>query len=104
MLKPNPYVTLFLNGRQLKTNHLKSTTDPVFNQDLEFRNVLETDEIIVNVFDKEVVGKDDFLGECRLTSKDWVNGAEAWFQLRARERRFDQVQGDIQLRFATIYA
>jgi len=104
LMKPNPYAILIHNGRQLKTNHLKSTTDPVWNQDLEFRNVEFTDEIVVNVFDKGTLAKDDFLGECQLTSKDFVNGAEVWFQLRARERRFDHVQGDVLLRFACIYA
>eukprot|EP01125_Pyxidicula_operculata_P009116 TRINITY_DN301_c0_g1_i1.p1 TRINITY_DN301_c0_g1~~TRINITY_DN301_c0_g1_i1.p1 ORF type:complete len:781 (-),score=266.22 TRINITY_DN301_c0_g1_i1:73-2415(-) len=102
--KANPYVVLLHNGRRMKTDYQKSTLDPVFNTDLEFRNVMEHEEIHAQVWDKSTLKSDEFMGEIVLTAKDFQNGAEVWYQLQGREFRRDVVHGDLLLRFACIYA
>ena len=43
-------------------------------------------------------------GEVTLTKNDFVNGQDSWFALQSREYRVDKVHGDIELRFALMYA
>merc|ERR1711934_515164 len=64
--KSDPYVKLVHNGNSQKTTWLKNTTDPVYNQDFEFRNVGQSDTILVQVWDHDTLGKDNFMGELRL--------------------------------------
>lgn len=43
-------------------------------------------------------------GEINITKNDMINGSDSWFQLQSREYRVDKVHGDIELRFACMYA
>jgi len=102
--KSDPYVVLMHNNTRFKTTYIKNTQNPVFNQDFEFRGVLEHDEIVINVFDKDTFGKDEFLGEVRVNKNDFVNNAESWYPLQSRQGRYDRVHGDILLRFMLHYS
>jgi Ca2+-dependent lipid-binding protein len=101
--KSDPYVVLMHNQARFKTTWLKNTQNPVYNQDFEFRGVVEHDEIVINVFDHDTIGKDRFLGEVRLNKKDFVNGSESWFPLGSRQGRYDRVHGDILVKFTLHY-
>jgi len=101
--KADPYVVLNHNQIRVKTTFIKNTQNPVYNQDFEFRGVVEQDEVIINVFDHESLTKDLFLGEVRLNKNDFVNGAESWYPLQSRQGRYDRVHGDILLRFSLVY-
>jgi len=101
--KSDPYVVVMHNQTRQKTTWLKNTQNPVYNHDFEFRGVLEQDEIVVNVFDHTLSGKDHFQGEIRLNKNDFVTGAEGWFPLQSRQGRYDRVHGDILLRFNLQY-
>jgi len=101
--KSDPYVVLMHNQIRHKTTWLKNTQNPVYNQDFEFRGVLEFDEIVLNVFDHTLTGKDHFQGEIRLNKKDFINGSESWFPLQSRQGRYDRISGDVLLRFTLHY-
>jgi len=98
--KSDPYVVLIHNGIRQKTSVCKNTQDPVWNQDFEFRGVMEQDEIVLDVFDKELLKKDEFMGEVRLRKDDFVNGHDGWYQLQSRSHRYDRVHGELFLRFS----
>jgi len=83
-----------------KTTWIKNTQNPTYNHDFEFRGVLEQDDVILNVFDHDTIGRDKFLGEVRCNKNDFVNGSESWFPLQSRQGRYDKVHGDVLLRFA----
>jgi len=102
--KSDPYVVLMHNQVRVKTTFIKNTQNPVYNQDFEFRGVLEHDEIVINVFDKDTFSKDTFLGEIRLNKNDFVNGAESWYPLQSRQGRYDRVHGDILIRLSLNYS
>ena len=71
--KSDPYAKIFLNGRQVgKTSALKKTLDPVWNEDIDVliesieelgKISWETSELAIRVYDYDLVGSDDLLGE-----------------------------------------
>eukprot|EP01126_Amoeba_proteus_P064273 TRINITY_DN8973_c0_g1_i4.p1 TRINITY_DN8973_c0_g1~~TRINITY_DN8973_c0_g1_i4.p1 ORF type:complete len:362 (+),score=104.02 TRINITY_DN8973_c0_g1_i4:447-1532(+) len=102
--KGDPYVTAIHNGYKQKTAWQRNTQDPIFNHDFTFRNVSQEDTILLQVLNKEIsLFQDDFMGEVRLTSKDFIHGNESWYTLGSREHKFDKVNGDILVRFTLIY-
>jgi len=98
--KSDPYVVVMHNQTRQKTTWLKNTQNPVYNQDFELRGILEFDEVVINVFDHTLTGKDHFMGEVRLNKKDFINGAESWFPIQSRQGRYDKISGDILIRFS----
>jgi hypothetical protein len=64
----------------------------------------ENDQIVVTVWDKDLLKKDDFMGEVRLYGRDIVHGEERWYALQSRDYRYDRVHGEICLRFACYYS
>ncbi len=67
------------------------------------RGVLETDSITLQIYDKDILKKDDFLGEVRLTSTEFVNGNDRWYTLQSRDYKSDRVHGELHLRIQTYY-
>jgi len=70
---------------------------------LHSRGVLETDSITMQIYDKDILKKDDFLGEVRLTSAEFVNGNDRWYTLQSRDYKTDRVHGELHLRIQTFY-
>ena len=60
----DPYVILKLGGKKKKSKTIKKSLEPVWNDTLEFK-MLRTDltTLEVSVYDFDLVGRDDFLGE-----------------------------------------
>lgn len=88
--------------------------------------------ILLQVWDKEMIGKDEFMcvthflffkllfaplaffflmarayffvrGEAKLRSSTFLDGNETWFPLEGREHKMDKVHGDVLLRFKLCY-
>jgi len=76
----DPYVRVFLNGKDIgKTKVLKKTLEPVWNAfvDVDIQNTEElgasnwnTSELIVKIYDYDVVGSDDLLGQIVFKDND----------------------------------
>eukprot|EP01121_Diplochlamys_sp_Union-15-3_P015421 TRINITY_DN5093_c0_g3_i2.p1 TRINITY_DN5093_c0_g3~~TRINITY_DN5093_c0_g3_i2.p1 ORF type:complete len:556 (+),score=162.62 TRINITY_DN5093_c0_g3_i2:555-2222(+) len=95
----DPYVALVHNGMRQKSSVCKNTQDPVWNQDFEFRGLMEHDEIVLTVLDREHLKKDKFMGEIRLNKTNFVQGAESWFPVKGRSYKRDKVHGELYLKF-----
>lgn len=92
---PDPYVLIFRGGERYKTTYIASSQDPVWNAPFEFRHINEFDEIILEIYDRNLVGHDRFMGQVRLTKTDFTLIGERWYPLRARAYKSDQVHGEL---------
>lgn len=83
MHKADPFVIVTLGGNRLQTGVAKNMgRTPSWNDALGFR-VNNEQSFQVSVFDKDHIGKDDFLGECTVQMAEIYqrrNGAN-WYQL-----------------------
>ena len=70
--KADPYVKIKDNLNKQKTRVQQRTLDPIFNE--EFQVDLTSGVIELEVFDKDVGKKDDFLGYKKLTKAKWMAG------------------------------
>jgi hypothetical protein len=95
VLLPDPYVWCSRGSERYKTHHIASSQDPVWNTPFEFRFVNEFDEIVIDVYDRNLVGKDRFMGQVRLTKNDFALLGERWYPLRSRTYKADAVHGEI---------
>lgn len=100
--KSNVYCTLLHRGERFKTSTHKNTSKPEWNSSFELRHVLDTDEVIISVFDKDLILKDTFLGEIRLDKEDFLLKGERWYSLQSRAYKVDSVSGDILLNIAIL--
>lgn len=95
VLLPDPYVWVCRGSERYKTHHIASSQDPVWNSPFEFRFVNEFDEIVIDVYDRNLVGKDRFMGQVKLTKNDFALIGERWYPLRSRTYKADAVHGEI---------
>ena len=80
--KSDPYVIIYLNGRQVgKTNVIKKTLNPTwdFDIDIEIENIEElgasswaTSSLMLEVYDYDLVGADDLLGQVSFENIDFL--------------------------------
>ena len=95
VLLPDPYVWVSRGPERYKTSHIASSQDPVWNTPFEFRFVNEFDEIVLDVYDHNLVGKDKFMGQVRLNKNDFALLGERWYPLRSRTYKSDTVHGEL---------
>jgi hypothetical protein len=58
----DPYCVICLNSQKCKTKIKKKTLNPVFNETFTFNNVRESDTLTIEVYDQDIMGKDDIIG------------------------------------------
>lgn len=95
VMLPDPYCFISRGGERYKTPHISNTNDPVWNSTYEMRLVSEFDEIIVDVYDRNLIGKDRFMGQVRLSKSDFLLLGERWYPLLSRTYKADQVHGEL---------
>lgn len=95
VLLPDPYVWCSRGPERYKTHHIASSQDPVWNTPFEFRFVNEFDEVVIDVYDHNLVGKDKFMGQVRLNKNDFALLGERWYPLRSRTYKSDVVHGEV---------
>jgi hypothetical protein len=84
-------------GRNLRVVRALSPFYPNFlpNGFFSFsNNILQTDTIHIAIFDYDVVGKHDFMGELYLKAADFCNG-QKWYMLSPRPGHRDRVAGEV---------
>ena len=70
--RADPYAKLTLGNQVFATNpHANGGKDPVWNADHTFEISTEK-ELLLEVFDKEQVGNDKFMGHARVSIVDWI--------------------------------
>jgi hypothetical protein len=67
---------LLLNSQKFKTKIKKKTLNPVFNETFTFDNVKESDLLIIEVFDQDIMGKDEIIGKFSVNLSEVPLGKE----------------------------
>lgn len=93
--KKDPYCVLMHRGDRYKTSIHKNTSKPEWNATFKLSHVQDTDEVIIQVFDKELLFNDVFMGEIRLEKEDFLLKGERWYTLQSRTYKVDSVSGEI---------
>ncbi|KAL6067439.1 fimbrin [Balamuthia mandrillaris] len=99
--KPDPYATVTYRDQTQTTRAIYDTKDPTWNQEFTIHNFdpAGTTPIHVEVYDKETLSKDTFLGHVRVTPSQVVSmqGSPEWFTLQSSPKARGRVKGDILL-------
>ncbi|GMH69721.1 hypothetical protein TrLO_g11261 [Triparma laevis f. longispina] len=70
--KADPYAKLKIGSQEHQTKpHVQGGKNPVWNQEFEFQISTEK-EMEVDIFDKEQVGSDKFMGRAKVGIMDWI--------------------------------
>ena len=99
--KSDPYCIVQLRDQRHVTRKCRDTTNPVWYEDLVFKEIKPDDELVVAIWDSDRFGKDDFMGECRLRGKHFPLGS-IWLPLKSRHGHHDRVSGDLKIKFSII--
>ena len=97
----DPFVAVQVSGvKSTKTKVVKKTLHPEWNQTLELILPPGNEEPLrCQVFDHDVIGANDFLGEVvvPLDILDFGQVVDKWYDLEPRENKDELVSGSIHL-------
>ncbi|CAG9315054.1 unnamed protein product [Blepharisma stoltei] len=84
--RPTAYVNLICERQQIATKPIPSDKNPNWDETFSFKITMGTGELLVQVFNKGTVSKDDLLGTCSIPLQDFRDQAkhEGWYQLTGR--------------------
>ena len=68
--------------------------NPTWNESFQFETVPKTTALQINMYDEDLVGEDEFMGQVNILPSEFTNGAEQWITLKPRNSK-DEVKGDI---------
>jgi len=101
----DPYVVLksSFNTQKFKTKVMKKTLTPKWEQEFKFFTSKPEGSIHVQMFDKDLISKDQFMGEVKIQVSDFADGQnhENWYKLEnePQKKKIDKNQGEIKLKF-----
>lgn len=99
LITSDPYCVLKLGSQTRKTSTKYSCLDPVYNEQFSF-SWDGLDRLIVEVFDKDDLSKDDHMGLAEVSLEPLLHqvGLELheWFPIRHRKK--DKQQGEMKLK------
>ena len=73
----DPYVEVHIEGQMKKTKVVTQNLNPMWMQELAFDVTDENNEVLLRVWDRDTLSKDDFLGETRFRVADFSGAAGA---------------------------
>jgi len=100
----DPYVVLksSFNTQKFKTKIQYKNLTPQWNQDFIFFTSTAEGTIELQMFDKDVIYKDEFMGEVKVNLADVADGQvlEKWFPIENEplKKKIDPVQGEMKLK------
>jgi hypothetical protein len=79
----DPFVQIKLAKHKVRTKTIKKTLNPEWNENYEMKDLLLTDKMVVTVWDYDVIGKNDLLGQVEIPlSKIELNTpCEKWYEV-----------------------
>lgn len=101
LARSDPYCIAQIRDQRHVTRKCKGETNPVWYEDLVFRDIKPGDELVIAIWDSDRFKKDDFMGEVRIHAKDFPLG-QLWLPLKARHGHHDRVTGELRLGFSII--
>ncbi|KAF8691412.1 hypothetical protein HU200_040551 [Digitaria exilis] len=89
MSSSDPYVVLTLGQQKAQTSVIKGNLNPVWNEELKLSVPREYGPLKLQVFDHDMVSKDDLMGEAEIDLQTMINAAAAFGD--------PELLGDIQI-------
>ena len=83
---PSSYVSIICEKQQIATKVVLSERNPQWNEEFSFKVAAGNGEMVVQVFDKGKISKDELLGTCKVPLDEFRDQAkhEKWFHLEGR--------------------
>ncbi|KAL6888848.1 hypothetical protein ACP4OV_009874 [Aristida adscensionis] len=78
MSTSDPYVVLTLGNQKAQTSVMNGNLNPVWNEELKFSVPQEYGPLKLQVFDHDMVSKDDIMGEAEIDLQTMINAAAAF--------------------------
>lgn len=78
MLSSDPYVVLNLGQQKAKTSIIKSNLNPVWNEELKLSVPQQYGPLKLQVFDHDIISKDDIMGEAEVDLQPMITAAMAF--------------------------
>lgn len=100
----DPYCTIrsSFNRQKFKTKVIKKNLNPQWNQTFQFITSKPEGQIFIKIYDKDIIFKDEFMGEIMVDLKDFSDGNtyDQWFTLcnEPQKKKKDKEPGQIHLR------
>ena len=76
MGKSDPYCVVKVSGTTNTTKHIDNTCDPVWNETMQFLVPSKPESVAFDLWDKDNIGKDDFLGSAEFKINDQFESGE----------------------------
>eukprot|EP01121_Diplochlamys_sp_Union-15-3_P001222 TRINITY_DN11085_c0_g1_i3.p1 TRINITY_DN11085_c0_g1~~TRINITY_DN11085_c0_g1_i3.p1 ORF type:complete len:140 (-),score=26.12 TRINITY_DN11085_c0_g1_i3:309-686(-) len=96
--KSDPYVKVFWEGKE-STSYcspvVSNNLNPVWNWTQELTYTSDDQVLVLQVWDKDTLKADDFLGEVRITVKDLKQTPHNDHLLRCRNENDEEISGGI---------
>ncbi|PVH65775.1 hypothetical protein PAHAL_1G075000 [Panicum hallii] len=89
MSSSDPYVVLTLGHQKAQTSVIKGNLNPVWNEELKLSVPRQYGPLKLQVFDHDMVSKDDLMGEAEIDLQTMINAAAAFGD--------PELLGDIQI-------
>ncbi|XP_040377393.1 ADP-ribosylation factor GTPase-activating protein AGD12-like isoform X2 [Oryza brachyantha] len=78
MSSSDPYVVLTLGQQKVQTSVIKANLNPVWNEDLKLSVPQEYVPLKLQVFDHDMLSKDDLMGEAEIDLQPMINATAAF--------------------------
>uniref|UniRef100_A0A0D9VDD8 Arf-GAP domain-containing protein n=1 Tax=Leersia perrieri TaxID=77586 RepID=A0A0D9VDD8_9ORYZ len=78
MSSSDPYVVLTLGQQKAQTSVIKASLNPVWNEELKLSVPQEYGPLKLQVFDHDMLSKDDLMGEAEIDLQPMINAAAAF--------------------------
>ncbi|KAL6604537.1 hypothetical protein ACP70R_042964 [Stipagrostis hirtigluma subsp. patula] len=78
MSSSDPYVVLTLGSQKAQTSVINGNLNPVWNEELKFSVPQQYGPLKLQVFDHDMVSKDDLMGEAEIDLQTMINAAAAF--------------------------
>lgn len=84
--KPSAYVNLLCERQQIATKIIKNERNPNWDESFSFKISSGNGELLIQVFNEGTISKDDLLGTCSVSLKEFEDQQkqEKWFHLQGR--------------------
>lgn len=84
--RPTAYVNLICERQQIATKPIQSEKNPNWDETFSFKITMGSGELLIQVYNKGTISKDDLLGFCSVPLQDFRDQAkyERWYQLQGR--------------------
>ncbi|KAF0935348.1 hypothetical protein E2562_032043 [Oryza meyeriana var. granulata] len=78
MSSSDPYVVLTLGQQKAQSSVIKASLNPVWNEELKFSVPQQYGPLKLQVFDHDMLSKDDLMGEAEIDLQPMINAAAAF--------------------------